>query len=36
MKKLRHRYAEVKLLQTGAPGWHWLDVVYILTGWVPR
>lgn len=36
LTKLRNRYAEVKLLQIGVGGWHWMDVVYILTGRVPK
>lgn len=34
LTRCRHRYAEVKMLQVGLGGWHWMDVVYILTGWV--
>jgi D-alanyl-lipoteichoic acid acyltransferase DltB (MBOAT superfamily) len=33
MKKIRNRIAEVKMMHICLKsGWHWLDVVYVLTG----
>jgi hypothetical protein len=34
LKGMKSRYAEVKMLQVAIPGWHWIEVVYVLTGWV--
>jgi hypothetical protein len=37
VKKFKNRYVEIKMLQSGLGGhWHWLDVFYLLTGWVPK
>jgi hypothetical protein len=36
IRNLKNRYAEVRMLQVGNMSWHWMDFVYLLTGWVPR